>query len=221
MVAAIVLLVLIVDQIIKIMVKTNMSIAQSIDVFPWFKIAFVENNGMAFGMQLFGKLFLSIFRIIAIGAFVWYICKIKNKGFPTGYIVTLAFILGGAMGNLLDSMFYGLIFSESGYSAAEVASFVPFGQGYAPFLYGKVVDMFYFPLIRFDWPDTFPVRGEMMNWLGFDFRWPSWMPCSDEPFMFFKPVFNFADACISVGVVSLILFFNKELVKLEKIFNKK
>lgn len=83
---------------------------------------------------------------------------------------------------------------------------------------GRVVDMFYFPLIRFEWPETFPMRGEMVNWLGVSFRWPSWMPCSDEAFLFFKPVFNFADACISVGVVSLILFFNKELVKLEKLF---
>lgn len=187
-VAAIVLLVLTVDQIIKIAVKTNMSIAQSIDILPWFKIAFVENNGMAFGMQLFGKLFLSIFRIIAIGAFVWYICKIKNKGFPTGYIVTLAFILGGAMGNLLDSMFYGLIFSESGYSATEVASFVPFGQGYAPFLYGKVVDMFYFPL----------------------WTWPDWMPLVGGD-VFFGPVFNFADSCITCGVIVLILFHSRHV----------
>ena len=140
----IVLSVLVIDQIIKILVKTGMSLGESIDVTPWFKILFVENNGMAFGMEIIGKLFLSLFRIGAIGFFTWYLIKIINKGFPTGYIVTISFVIAGAMGNLLDCMFYGLIFTES--TPFNEATMTAFGDGYAPFLYGKVVDMFYFPL---------------------------------------------------------------------------
>lgn len=182
----IVLAVLVIDQIIKILVKTNMSLGESIDVLPWFKILFVENNGMAFGMEIIGKLFLSLFRIVAVGFFVWYLVRIINKGFPTGYIVTISFVIAGAMGNLIDCMFYGLIFGESYFGAGGVAGFVPFGQGYAPFLYGKVVDMFYFPL----------------------WTWPDWMPLVGGD-IFFGPVFNFADSCISCGVIALLLFYTK------------
>lgn len=182
----VVILALVVDQIIKILVKTNMSIGEQIEIAPWFRICFVENNGMAFGLELFGKLFLSLFRIIAIGALTWFILKIRNKGFPTGYIVTLAFILAGAAGNLFDCMFYGLAFNESSYGPDGVAQFVGFGSGYAPFLYGKVVDMFYFPL----------------------WTWPDWMPLVGGG-VFFGPVFNFADSCITCGVIALILFFSK------------
>ena len=142
----IILSVLVIDQIIKIVVKTGMSLGESIEITSWFKILFVENNGMAFGMEIIGKLFLSLFRIGAIGFFVWYLIKILNKGFPKGYIITISFVVAGAIGNLIDCMFYGLIFSESSFGPNGVAHFVSFGQGYAPFLYGKVVDMFYFPL---------------------------------------------------------------------------
>jgi len=182
----IIISVLVIDQIIKILVKTGMSLGESIDVTPWFKILFVENNGMAFGMEIIGKLFLSLFRIFAIGFFIWYLIRILNKGFPTGYIVTVSFVIAGALGNLLDCMFYGLIFSASPVGTGAVASFVPIGQGYAPFLYGKVVDMFYFPL----------------------WTWPQWVPFVGGD-VFFEPVFNFADSCITCGVITLLLFYTK------------
>ncbi|MBO7110880.1 MAG: lipoprotein signal peptidase [Bacteroidaceae bacterium] len=180
----IILSVLIIDQIIKILVKTGMTLGESIDITSWFKILFVENNGMAFGMEIIGKLFLSLFRIGAIGFFVWYLIKIINKGFPTGYIVTVSFVIAGAIGNLLDCMFYGLIFTES--TPFHEAAMTTFGDGYAPFLYGKVVDMFYFPL----------------------WTWPDWMPLVGGD-IFFQPVFNFADSCITCGVVALLLFYTK------------
>jgi len=182
----VVILSIVIDQIIKILVKTNMSIGQQIEIATWFRICFVENNGMAFGLELFGKLFLSLFRIVAIGALTWFIIKIRNKGFPTAYIVTLAFVLAGAAGNLFDCMFYGLAFGASSYGPDGVAQFVGFGNGYAPFLYGKVVDMFYFPL----------------------WTWPDWMPFVGGG-IFFAPVFNFADSCITCGMIALILFFSK------------
>ena len=182
----IILSVLVIDQIIKYMVKTGMSLGESIEITSWFKILFVENNGMAFGMEIMGKLFLSLFRIVAIGFFIWYLVKIINKGFPTGYIVTVAFVIAGATGNLIDCMFYGLIFNESSFGSNGVATLVPFGDGYAPFLYGKVVDMFYFPL-----------------WI-----WPDWMPFVGGD-VFFGPVFNFADSCITCGVIVLLLFYTK------------
>lgn len=180
----IILSVLVIDQIIKISVKTNMFLGQSIDVTPWFKILFVENNGMAFGMELIGKLFLSLFRIGAIGFFTWYLIRILDRGFPTGYVVTVSFVIAGAIGNLLDCMFYGLIFTES--TPFNLASMTSFGDGYAPFLYGKVVDMFYFPL----------------------WTWPEWMPLVGGD-IFFGPVFNFADSCITCGVITLLLFYTK------------
>lgn len=180
----IILSVLIIDQIIKIVVKTHMEIGQSIEVTPWFQILFVENNGMAFGMEIIGKLFLSLFRIGAIGFFTWYLIKILDKGFPTGYVVTVSFVIAGAIGNLLDCMFYGLIFTES--TPFNQAVMTSIGDGYAPFLYGKVVDMFYFPL----------------------WTWPEWMPLVGGD-IFFEPVFNFADSCITCGVIALLLFYTK------------
>ena len=180
----IILSVLVIDQIIKYLVKTGMSLGESIDITSWFKILFVENNGMAFGMEIIGKLFLSLFRIGAIGFFIWYLVKILDKGFPTGYIVTVSFVIAGAVGNLLDCMFYGLIFTES--TPFNEAVLTSFGDGYAPFLYGKVVDMFYFPL----------------------WTWPDWVPFVGGD-IFFGPVFNFADSCITCGVITLLLFYTK------------
>ncbi len=180
----IVLSVIAIDQASKIWIKTNMTLSQTIDVASWFKITFVENNGMAFGMELFGKMFLSLFRIAAIGLFIWYIARIRNKGFPTMYIVTLAFVLAGAIGNLIDCIFYGLIFTDSTFT--DVATLTCFGQGYSSVLYGKVVDMLYFPL----------------------FQWPDWMPFLAGR-TFFSPVFNFADSCITCGMIALVLFYTK------------
>ena len=189
----IVVAILLIDQTIKIWVKTSMCLHESIQVTDWFYITFIENMGMAFGMQLGSKIVLSLFRVVAIAALTYYIwLEVMNKA-RTGYIVCLAFILAGAAGNLIDCMFYGLIFNES--SPYYVSYFVPFGTGYAPFLMGKVVDMFYFPLIETEWP--------------------SWMPfVGGEHFVFFSPVFNFADACISVSVVWLILFYREEISRI-------
>ncbi|MBO4268866.1 MAG: lipoprotein signal peptidase [Bacteroidaceae bacterium] len=178
--------VLIIDQIIKIMVKTNMAIGDEIVITSWFRILFVENNGMAFGLELIGKLFLSLFRIAAIAFFCWYLHKIVRRGFPTGYVITVSFIIAGALGNLIDCMFYGLVFSESTSLPDGVAHFTAIGEGYAPFLYGKVVDMFYFPL----------------------FKWPEWIPLVGGD-VFFSPVFNFADSCITCGVVVVIFFYSR------------
>lgn len=185
-----VIAVLLIDQAIKIWVKTGMALHDSIRITNWFYISFVENNGMAYGMQLGSKLLLSLFRLGAIGLLGWYIWKQARQKARWGYIVCLAMVLAGAAGNLIDCMFYGLCFDAS--TPAHVSSFVGFGNGYAPFLMGKVVDMFYFPLIVSTYPDWFPVWG-------------------GQEFIFFSPVFNFADANISVGVVALILFFRKEV----------
>ena len=186
----IVVAVLVIDQIIKIWVKTNMFLHESIRITDWFYIYFTENNGMAFGMEIFGKLFLTSFRIIAVALIIWYLVKIIQQKYKTGYIVCISLILAGAIGNIIDCVFYGLVFSESTHGA--IATFVPFGEGYSECLYGKVVDMFYFPII--------------------DTNWPEWMPfVGGEHFIFFSPIFNFADAAISCGVIALILFYSKYL----------
>ena len=190
MAVLVVFAVLLIDQIIKIWVKTSMTLHESIHVTDWFYITFIENNGMAFGMQLGSKIILSLFRVIAISALGYYIWLEVKRHAKTGYIVCLSLVLAGAAGNLIDCMFYGLVFNAS--SPYYLSYFVPFGTGYAPFLMGKVVDMFYFPIIHTTWPDWMPFWG-------------------GEEFIFFSPVFNFADASISVGVIVLLLFYRKEL----------
>ena len=185
--------VLLIDQIIKIWVKTSMTLHESIHVTDWFYITFIENNGMAFGMQLGSKIILSLFRIIAISALGYYIWLEVKRQAKTGYIVCLSLVLAGAAGNLIDCMFYGLVFNAS--SPYYLSYFVPFGTGYAPFLMGKVVDMFYFPLIETEWPTWVPFVG-------------------GEHFVFFSPVFNFADSCISVSVVWLLLFYREQIGKI-------
>ena len=150
----IVVAILLIDQAIKIWVKTSMCLHESIQITDWFYITFIENMGMAFDMQLGSKILLSLFRVVAIAGLTYYIwLEVKRKS-PTGYIVCLAMILAGAAGNLIDCLFYGLIFNES--SPYYVSYFVPFGTGYAPLLMGKVVDMFYFPLIETEWPLWMP-----------------------------------------------------------------
>ena len=170
------------DQLIKVWVKTSMALHESIRITDWFYISFIENNGMAYGMQIGSKLALSLFRVVAIALLCYYLWLQVRKQAKTGYIVCLAMVLAGAIGNLIDCMFYGLVFNAS--SEAYTSYFVDFGTGYAPFLMGKVVDMFYFPLIVTTWPEWVPLWG-------------------GQEFIFFSPVFNFADANISVGVVLL------------------
>ena len=185
--------ILLIDQTIKIWVKTHMALHESIHVTDWFYIAFIENNGMAYGMQLGSKLLLSLFRLVAISGLTYYVWQIVRQQVRTGYVVVVSMILAGAIGNLIDCMFYGLVFDAS--TSYSIASTVPFGEGYSSFLMGKVVDMFYFPLIVTTYPDWSPIN-------------------AGEEFIFFSPVFNFADAVISVGVVLLLLFYRKELSNL-------
>ncbi len=183
---------LVVDQVVKIIIKCNMTLGQSIHVFGnWFQIYFIENPGAAFGMQLdgdYGKLMLSLFRIVAVVLIAWYVNHLYKKKAPTGVIVGMSLILAGAIGNIIDSAFYGLIFSESTYTT--VATMFPDGGGYAGFLHGKVVDMLYFPLFTIH---------DLPGWL-------SWLGGADGDFTFFSPVFNFADSYITVAVIYMLCF---------------
>lgn len=182
--------VLLIDQALKIWVKTNMTIEQVIAITDWCKIRFVENNGMAFGIEIGGKLFLSLFRIVAVLFIGHYLWKIVRQNLSTGYVVCIALIMAGALGNIIDGVFYGAIFSESTYY--QVATFVPAGEGYAGWLHGKVVDMFYCPLFSGTYPDWLPMVG-------------------GDSFVFFSPIFNVADAAISVGVACILLCYMRTL----------
>ena len=179
------------DQTLKIWIKTNFILGEEYRVYNWFIIHFTENNGMAFGMEFggyTGKKLLTIFRIIVVGIGIKYIFNLTKAGFSNGASIALGFIFGGAIGNIIDSSFYGIIFNES-YN--NVASFMPDTGGYSSLLHGKVVDMFYLPLMNSHFP----------NWL------PIW---GGEHFIFFRPVFNIADAGISIGIFMILLLYRKE-----------
>jgi signal peptidase II len=187
----IVFIVLLIDQTLKFWIKTHMSLGEEIHIAGnWFIIHFTENNGMAFGMQFagdYGKLFLSIFRILAVLVIIYILYRVSRHKTSNGFIIALSLILAGAIGNILDSAYYGLIFSESTF--LDVAHFLPAGGGYSSFLHGKVVDMLYFPILQGTYPSWFPF------WSG-------------EEFIFFRPVFNIADSAITIGVVLLLFFQN-------------
>ncbi len=191
--------VLVIDQVLKVWIKTNMSLGQEFVIFKdWFIIHFVENNGMAFGFEFageYGKLFLSLFRIVAVIAIGWYLFRlVRHKEISFGFLACIALIFAGAIGNIIDSLFYGMIFNHS---YGQVAEFLPEGGGYETFLHGRVVDMFYFPIIDTNLPGWFPF------WGGRDF-------------VFFRPVFNIADTSITLGIFSILLFYRKEFNALEK-----
>lgn len=185
------LAILFVDQAIKIWVKTHMCLYQTYEILPWFKIHFIENNGMAYGMSFVPKLALSLFRILAVAVLCYYIHLQLRAKARLRYVVLLTFLAAGAMGNIFDSMFYGLCFSAS--SPDYVAYAVDFGTGYAPFLRGRVVDMFYCPFFTTQLPEWLPFWG-------------------GQDYTFFSPVFNFADASITVAVILLFLLCRRELV---------
>jgi signal peptidase II len=191
-IALIIVGLLVLDQVVKFIIKCNMTLGESIHVFgDWFQILFIENEGAAFGMSLggaYGKLLLSLFRIVVVCGIGWLVNRLWKRKAPTGVLVGMALIMAGAIGNIIDSAFYGLIFSESTYST--VATLFPDGGGYAPFLHGKVVDMLHFPLFTID---------NVPSWL-------DWIAGADGKFTFFDPVFNIADSYITIAMFYLIIF---------------
>jgi Lipoprotein signal peptidase len=184
-----VVLLLLIDQIVKIWIKTHMTIGESIPVFgDWFQILFIENRGMAFGMQFggdIGKLLLSLFRIVFCIVLIIFLRNLIKKDASMGVLIGASLILIGALGNTIDCSFYGVIFNESTYD--QVATLFPEGGGYAPFMFGRVVDMLYFPVIEMTLPQWFPIWG-------------------GEEFIFFRPIFNVADSCITIGCIYILLF---------------
>lgn len=188
--SVVVILVLFADQVLKIWVKTHMALYESIEITSWFKIYFVENNGMAFGIEVLGKLFLSLFRIVAVCFIGYYIYYLIKKQSNRGYIACISLIFAGALGNIIDSIFYGEIFTAS--YPLHIASLVPIGHGYSDWLHGKVVDMFYFPLFEGTFPQWLPIWG-------------------GEDYLFFRPIFNLADSAITVGIVVLLIFYRNIL----------
>jgi signal peptidase II len=192
----IVLIILALDQGLKFWVKTNMFLGQEHQILDWFYIHFTENNGMAFGMEFggdWGKLALSIFRIVFVGFLFNFLRGLIKRNAEPVLITSLSLVLAGAIGNIIDGVFYGTIFNDS---YRQVASFLPEGGGYAPLFFGQVVDMFYFPLFK----------GYLPEWL------PFW---GGDYFVFFRPVFNIADAAISSGVGLMIIFQKKVMKEIE------
>lgn len=190
--AIIIAAVIIIDQIVKFWVKTSFYLGEDVQILSWFHLVFVENPGMAFGMTLGSKLFLTLFRIAVVILLGIYLCRIcRIRCLPLGYLVCVSLIIAGAAGNIFDCVFYGVIFNNP--MPPQTATLFPAGGGYAPLFFGKVVDMFFFPL--------------------FSFTWPAWMPwVGGERFLFFQPVFNVADAAISCGIIALILFYARYIL---------
>lgn len=193
---AIIFGVLIADQSLKYWIKTNMMLGQDIQIFDWFILHFTENMGMAFGMEFggeWGKLLLTVFRIVMVGGIIWYLLGLIRQNVKTGMIIAMSLVLAGAIGNIIDSVFYGVIFNDS---YGQLATLFPEEGGYGKLLHGRVVDMLYFPLIEGHFPSWFPF----------------W---ANEHFLFFRPVFNIADSAISCGV-ALIFIFNKDFFPKEE-----
>lgn len=190
--AIVAILVIIADQWLKIWVKTHFYLGEDLEILPWFQLLFIENNGMAFGLEMGSKLLLTIFRIAAVIALIYYLWWLtrRSRTIKTGFIVCVALILAGAAGNIIDCLFYGVIFNNP--MPPAVATLFPPDGGYAPLLHGRVVDMLYFPLVAFDWPEWLPFIG-------------------GDHFIFFQPVFNLADAAITVGMILLLCFYSGSL----------
>lgn len=194
----VIFLILAIDQIVKIWIKTHFYLGEEEKVLGnWFIIHFVENRGMAFGFEFagrFGKVILTLFRTVAASVIMYYLLKYIKKGIPTGLVVCIAMIFAGAVGNIIDSAFYGILFSDS---YGHIAEFLPAGGGYESFLHGSVVDMLYFPLIKGNWPSWSPIN-------------------AGEPFLFFRPVFNIADSSITVGITLILIFYRNIFNDFEK-----
>lgn len=188
--------VILIDQVVKIWVKTHFYYGEEFLITDWFRLLFIENNGMAFGMEIGSKLLLTAFRVVAVIAFFYYLWKIRHRtDLPVGYVICIAMITAGALGNVIDCIFYGVIFNAPHFPM--VAELFPADGGYGTLFQGRVVDMLYFPLC--------------------EWNWPSWMPwVGGEHFVFFQPIFNIADASLCVSVAVLILFYSRHLASPEK-----
>ena len=195
-----VVLLLVIDQVTKIWVKTTMIEGEMHEITSWFKIYFVENEGMAYGITIGSKLLLTLFRILAMSAGLYFLIRIIRTGrFSLPFYLCLSLVIAGGFGNIIDCLFYGEVFTSSHGSVAQLVSW---GQGYGDFLQGKVVDMLYFPIIRTTYPSWSPIQ-------------------AGEPFIFFSPIFNFADSCITTGVLALLLFYRKTCTTALELLQKK